>query len=174
MEMMDSQPSDEALRLFVLGVTTERLQYLKYLKFRGIAVNDREIAELEAELAQDQRGNPDGDSILEMSVDDLQLQLAFVDLLNERRSRAIKALLYQRGHVKVRMWQEQNHQRPHFHVEYKREYSASYSVDTLERLAGEMPNRYEGPILEWASANQQFLTANWEQLNGTVIERDGV
>jgi hypothetical protein len=172
MEIMDSQPSDEALRLFVLGVTTERLQYLKYLKFRGIAVDDREIAELEAELAQDQR-NPDGDSIIERYVDDLQLQLAFVDLLNERSSRAIKAVLYQRGHVKVRMRQEQNHHRPHFHIEYKGEYSASYSVDTLERLAGEMPKRYEGPILEWASAKQQFLTANWEQLNGTVIERDG-
>jgi hypothetical protein len=45
------------------------------------------------------------------------------------------------------MWQEQNHQRPHFHIEYKQEYSASYSVDTMERLAGEMPNRYEGPYL---------------------------
>ena len=71
------------------------------------------------------------------------------------------------------MWQEQNHRRPHFHIKYKGEYSASYSVDTLERLAGEMPKRYEGPILEWASANREFLTANWEQLNGTVHERDG-
>jgi len=60
---------------------------------------------------------------------------------------------------------ERNHGRPHFHIEYKREYSASYAVDTLERLAGNMPRKYEKPVLQWASQRQQWLVDTWENLN---------
>ncbi len=173
METSDRQPSDEDVRQFLLAVKNERFEYLKYLKFRGYLVDDRELQELETELTENGLGDSGDDSVLDRSVAELQLQLAFVDIPTEGSPSAIKALLHQRGHIKVRMWREQNHQRAHFHIEYKREYSASYSVDTLERLAGEMPRRYENPILEWASANQLLLNANWEHLNGVVIERHG-
>ena len=169
MEMTNPEPPDEDVQEFVRRVTSERLAYLKYLKFRGISVDDSDLQRLEDEVADGQNG----ESTLEMSVADLQQQLAFVDLFDEGRASAIKALLYRLGHIKVRMWPERNHHRPHFHIEYKREYSASYSVDSLERLAGEMPRRYEKPILIWASANRKLLTSNWQQLNDGTIELDG-
>jgi hypothetical protein len=179
MEMTDQQPSEDDIKQFLLAVTNERFIYLKYLKFRGYAVDERELEELEKRLfTEDRPGESDGDFIGESSVAELQQQLAFVDLYTEDSSSAIKALLHRLGHIKVRMWPEHNHQRAHFHIEYKREYSASYSVDTLERLAGEMPRRYEDPVLEWASGHQQFLNAAWERLNNgddrrpLVIERD--
>ena len=73
---------------------------------------------------------------------------------------------------------EHNHQRPHFHIEYKQQYSASHAVDTLERMAGDMPKKYEQPILEWAAKYQLSLAATWEHLNagddvrGMVIVAD--
>jgi hypothetical protein len=60
---------------------------------------------------------------------------------------------------------ENNHARPHFHIEYKKEYKASYVIDTLECLAGNMPKRYEKPILEWASTRREKLLEIWEGLN---------
>jgi Domain of unknown function (DUF4160) len=67
--------------------------------------------------------------------------------------------------VYVRMRQEPNHQRPHFHVQHKNKYSASYSVDTLERLAGKAPpRRIEKTILTWAAREQQNLLDIWRGL----------
>jgi hypothetical protein len=59
---------------------------------------------------------------------------------------------------------DNNHQRPHFHIEYKREYSASYAIDTLERLAGQMHPKYEEKLLVWAGHNQNLLLEIWDSL----------
>jgi hypothetical protein len=73
------------------------------------------------------------------------------------------------GHVKVQMYRERGpHKRPHFHIEYKKEYRASYSIDTLERIIGFMPKQYERTILAWAPAVQRDLARRWEELH-----RDG-
>jgi hypothetical protein len=101
----------------------------------------------------------------EADLADLQLRLALVDLYSRSwAGESIELLLLRRGDVKVRMWQEPNHRRPHFHIEYKQEFSASYAVDTLERLAGSMPSRYENPILEWAASRRHGLEATWREL----------
>ena len=63
------------------------------------------------------------------------------------------------------MHAEHNHQRAHFHIEYKQQFSASYAVDTLERLAGDMPNKYEEPVLELVSKYRGSLNATWERLS---------
>jgi hypothetical protein len=77
-------------------------------------------------------------------------------------------LLMRKGAVELRMYKESTHQRPHFHIEYKTEYEASYALDTFEMLAGNMPRRYQDLILPWAIANQSLLLARWENLNGSV------
>ncbi len=38
-------------------------------------------------------------------------------------------------------------------------------MDTLERTAGDIPKKYEAPVLEWAAKYQQLLAATWERLN---------
>lgn len=107
------------------------------------------------------------ESICNSDVEALQSNLAFIDLMYSRRSSSsngIELLLLQRDYIKVRMRPERNHRRPHFHIEYKTEYSATYAVDTLERLAGNMPSRYEQPILQWAQDKKAPLLATWDDL----------
>ncbi len=104
--------------------------------------------------------------VTEADVEQLQHALALADLLSRpnRQDGVIELLLLQLNHTKVRMRPENNHQRPHFHIEYKQLYSASYAVDNFECLAGQMPRKYEDPILKWASERQDALRATWEKL----------
>jgi hypothetical protein len=151
----------------VLEVTRQRVAYLKYIKSRGYAVDEEQLAGFEEEIRAEEEnvGESQKDSIGENCVAELQQQFAFVDLYTERSAEEIKALLLRLGHTKLRMRPEHNHQRPHFHIEYKQQYSASYAVDTLERMAGDMPKKYEEPILEWAAKYRLSLAATWESLN---------
>jgi Domain of unknown function (DUF4160) len=164
---MDQEPKDEDIRRFVLEVTRQRVAYLKYTKSRGYPVDEEQIARFEEEIRVEEvaLGESQEDLIGQQSIAELQSQLAFVDVNAEGSPQNIKVLLLRRLHTKVRMRREQNHRRPHFHMEYKQQYSASYAVDTLERIAGDMPRKYEGPILEWAAKHQRSLTATWESLN---------
>lgn len=62
------------------------------------------------------------------------------------------------------MRREQNHPLPHFHIEYKQEYSASYSIDPYSRLCGELPRKYEAKVRSWILSHQQELLSTWERL----------
>jgi hypothetical protein len=156
------------------GVNRLQLAYLKYLRFRGYDVDQAQIESLRNEIrASVQFPEPLGYEVLE-----LQDYLAFFDSLEANAGQATKATLYNRGPIKLRMRPERNHSRPHFHIEYKRQYSASYAVDTLELLAGVMPRKFEYPMLEWARDNQASLLATWNRLNAgedireLVVARD--
>lgn len=161
---MDQQPSDEDVRRFGLEATRQRVAYLKFIKSRGYPVDDEQIAEFEEEIRieEEKLGESQKTWLGLSAVTELQRELAFVDL-EDRES--LKALILQLGFTKVRMRPEHNHQRAHFHIEYKRQYSASYAVDTLDRLAGDMPKKYERPVLEWAAKYRGSLNATWERLN---------
>jgi hypothetical protein len=54
-----------------------------------------------------------------------------------------------------------DHNPPHFHAEYA-EYEASFSINTLEVLEGELPRRARALVVEWASLHRAELLANWE------------
>jgi hypothetical protein len=116
----------------------------------------------ESEIREVHSGNSPIDLV------DLQQRLACVDFIvrlkEGNEGSRIKISLYRLGDIRLVMRPEHNHQRPHFHIQYKREHAASYAVDTLECLAGSIPKKYEKPILEWASTNQQSLLVAWEKL----------
>ena len=58
----------------------------------------------------------------------LQKRFAEVDLLHRaENSSGLEFLVLQLAETKVRIYKEQNHARPHFHIEYKKIYSASYT-----------------------------------------------
>ncbi len=164
--MIDGTHSDEALRLFALEVTRQRVAYLKHVKSQGDTVDEGQIRQFEEEIKVEEgalgKSNPAFTN--EFAITDLQQRLAFVDLYDQSGADYLKALLLRLEHTKVRMRAEQNHSRPHFHIEYKKEHSASYAVDTLEKLAGNMPRKYERPILDWAATRQQWLNDIWESL----------
>ena len=95
--------------------------------------------------------------------------LAEVDLYSRRSSNGFTELLVLRKqHTELRMYKESTHGRPHFHIEYKKEFGASYALDTFERLAGQMPRRYEDAILREARDRHDELLKTWAQLNGPV------
>jgi hypothetical protein len=143
--------------LFIIGALEDRLAYLYFVRSRGHAVADQELSDLRTEIFS---LNPKSDALNVFF--ELRARLAFLGL--EENKQAIKALLYDLNNISARMWQEPNHQRPHFQVNYKSEHNASYAVDTLERLAGEMPRKFEKEILDWAAGNQQNLLATWRSL----------
>ena len=121
--------------------------------------------------------------LADKDIEDLQRQLAQVDLLeiHKQRTSFIELLILPLNHIKVRMRPDKNHKRPHFHIEYKKEYSASYALnDDFSLLAGKMPNKYEKPIIEWAQNMKGPLLDTWNALksgkivNELVIEKKGL
>ena len=55
-----------------------------------------------------------------------------------------------------------DHRPSHFHAEYD-EHEASFAIDTLEILDGELPRRPRVFVVEWASLHQDELRENWER-----------
>jgi hypothetical protein len=80
----------------------------------------------------------------------------------------LKFLYARKDHVELRMHKEAAHARPHFHIEFKQEFAASYALDSFERLAGYMPRKYEEPMLAVARARQHHLLELWRSANGPV------
>ena len=101
----------------------------------------------------------------------LQTAFADVDLRTRapRGSGGLELLLLERQHVKIRMRREENHVRPHFHIEYKKESSASYSIEPFERLAGDLPLKYEERVRGWVLERQKDLLATWEALQRSDV-----
>lgn len=103
---------------------------------------------------------------LETEAAELQRELATVDLLT-RPSRASRSgfqefLVLKLGDLKIKMYQEIGHAKPHVHVDYgKRNHVASYSIDPTDRLAGNLDRKYDRAIIEWISTRKAALLDLW-------------
>ena len=53
------------------------------------------------------------------------------------------------------------HYPPHFHAKYG-EYRASFSIDELKIIEGNMPKRIISLVLEWAFDHRAELMEDWE------------
>jgi hypothetical protein len=104
-----------------------------------------------------------------IAIRNLRARLAKVDERSTRARlarRGIKAKLVQsRDRITLRIYKEKNHRLPHFHIEFKKQYSASYAIATGERLAGDLPKKYEKAMLSWAVENAELLHREWDKLN---------
>ncbi|MEP0916023.1 DUF4160 domain-containing protein [Leptolyngbya sp. DQ-M1] len=56
--------------------------------------------------------------------------------------------------------QQRHHPPPHFHAIYG-EYNALISIESLEVIEGDLPNRAEKLAIEWATLYQQDLIQMW-------------
>lgn len=54
------------------------------------------------------------------------------------------------------------HNPPHFHAEYG-EYEALVDINTMAIIAGNLPSRALGLVIEWASMHQGELKHEWEK-----------
>jgi hypothetical protein len=119
----------------------------------------------------------------------LQTSFAWIDdMKRARRSLALsrraqlpprnELIAIRRDHIKLRMRPEHNHELPHFHLEYKQLYTASYQIQPFRKLAGDMPKKYEKKLSDWIENNQANLLATWAALKAgknvheLVIARD--
>jgi hypothetical protein len=58
------------------------------------------------------------------------------------------------------------HNPPHFHVEYN-EFKAAIFIDSLGVMEGKLPNKVLSLVVEWASEHQEELMTNWQVLRTT-------
>lgn len=65
----------------------------------------------------------------------------------------------------IRMYIEAGgpHHTPHFHAYYQDQVGI-YGIETIEHLAGRLPNRQERLVLAWAELHQEELLVNWRAL----------
>lgn len=164
--MIDNEISPEELEKFLSGTNQSRLRYQWMLRFKGYSVDEQSIMSLEKEVYPDLDGSTSSNVVPlhQRDLDELQLWLAIQDPPSNQGAFVTKAVLYRLQHTALKMRKESNHGRPHFHIEYKNEHSASYAIDTLEKLAGYVPPKYEMPLLKWATSHQASLLLTWNQL----------
>jgi len=77
---------------------------------------------------------------------------------------AFKRIRHVNG-TSIRIRFERNHKQPHFHIEYKTEYQASYRLPDCVKLAGHMPKARESEMLNWAKKNSAKLMGEWKQIS---------
>lgn len=64
-----------------------------------------------------------------------------------------------------------DHAPPHFHALYS-EYEASFRLDDLTILEGELPSRAARLVREWARIHAAALAANWVRARaGQALDR---
>jgi len=62
----------------------------------------------------------------------------------------------------IRMFYNE-HNPPHFHVYYN-DFKAEISIETLDIIAGQLPNRVYKLVVEWALDHKAELRNDWELL----------
>lgn len=96
-------------------------------------------------------------------VKELKHQLDDVDALPPVFIRHFLAS-FMNDRLKVRMYKEGNHSRPHIHIYYKKEYSASVAIDNAELLSGKIPNKYFKVIRLWVNKYKDYLLQQWNNM----------
>lgn len=102
---------------------------------------------------------------LEGILTELQSNLAFVDLTSCPNSSGNSGefLVEKLLDLKIKMYQEKGHARPHVHVDYgKDRHAASYSIPEGVRLAGSLSRKYDNLIGYWIQNHHQQLSQLWE------------
>jgi len=55
----------------------------------------------------------------------------------------------------------EDHNPPHFHAEYGG-FEALFEIDTIAVIAGKLPPRASGLVMEWAALHQKELLLLWQ------------
>ena len=108
--------------------------------------------------------------ILQDEFEELQRMLAQTDLLFEPRSRNrndnfLEILLVKRKDLKLKIYQEVGHAMPHLHIDYGKEHhTASYAIESGEKIEGNLPKRYDSNINRWIIQHREKLLEAWASL----------
>lgn len=108
--------------------------------------------------------------ILQAEFEELQRMLAQTDLLFEPRSRVrnndfLEILLIKRKCLKLKIYQEVGHAMPHLHIDYGKEHhTASYTIESGEKIEGNLPKRYDYDVNRWIIQHRERLLEVWASL----------
>ena len=78
-----------------------------------------------------------------------------------------KELVFQnkrRPELRVYMYKEPNHKRPHVHIYFGNEVETSICVKTREVLAGAMNAKFLKPIASWVAEHESDLVNAWSEI----------
>ena len=108
----------------------------------------------------------------------LQESLALLDLLDEQQGQSsdyLKILVRKLGDIKLKMYQETKHRKPHLHIDYKKQlHAVSFSIKPARRLAGSCTKKYDKTIIAWIDDNREKLLEIWKKLQAGELSRDVV
>ena len=60
------------------------------------------------------------------------------------------------------------HHRPHLHAYYQEDVGV-YAIDTIELIAGRLPQRQQRLVEAWAELHQEELLVDWERLQSGQV-----
>ena len=167
--MDDIEPDVEFL---LKAIDRELLLYNWHRRSLGHEV-EREIEKLEEQVYAEIWEKVDKGILWQRDIDELQLLLSLADPEPKRDQAFVtKKRFYSLQHTHLSIDHSKTHPRPHFHLRYKNEYSASYAIDNLECLAGFLPRRYEEKMLAWASRHRRSLRLTWDKIQAGEIVRE--
>ncbi|HEB4937259.1 DUF4160 domain-containing protein [Klebsiella quasipneumoniae subsp. similipneumoniae] len=100
---------------------------------------------------------------------ELQRLFAQKDLLTEKRRSSgggsMEILLAKRQNMKIKIYQEKGHQRPHIHIDYgKQTHAASYAIQSGDRIEGDLPKKYDSDVSSWLGQNRDKILEIWNAL----------
>ncbi|MEA1927067.1 MAG: DUF4160 domain-containing protein [Candidatus Auribacterota bacterium] len=102
------------------------------------------------------------------AIDELRKSLASVDLYTRKHNKHNfnEFLVLKFQNIKIKMYQEIGHKRPHIHIDYgNTNHVASYAVDNSSRISGNLDKKYDKKIKNWINNNRRMLIHLWEQAN---------
>lgn len=113
---------------------------------------------------------PHGETMsLEEEFKELQRLFAQKDDITQPRraskSGFMEILLVKRKNMKIKIYQEKGHKLPHIHIDYgKQNHAASYSIESGDRLEGDLPKKYDSDVVSWLERNRRQILEIWHTL----------
>lgn len=107
-----------------------------------------------------------GDTVFVSSQDDPALNRTdSIQNLTLLQSAKAAALVGRLQNMKIKIYQEIGHRRPHIHIDYGRDkHVASFSIETGERIKGTLDPKYDSDIKGWLSKHKDKLLAVWREM----------
>jgi len=138
-----------------------------------LATAEHEVEETSSENINIQMNDDNSmntDQGLQEQLKDLQRSLANEDMATRPYSGlGMELLVLKFLNISIRMDRNENHARPHFHIDYgNSRHCATYAVDTGERLVGTLPSKYDRLISAWAIRNSIRLIDLWDRMRSDV------
>ncbi|WP_339783667.1 DUF4160 domain-containing protein [uncultured Marinobacter sp.] len=106
---------------------------------------------------------------LEEEFNELQRLFAQKDQITQpqraSQSGFMEILLAKRKNMKIKIYQEKGHHLPHIHIDYGRQrHAASYSIESGDRLDGNLSKKYDSDVLSWIEMNRDQIIEIWHTL----------